>query len=119
MDESLGVKHPAGGVPMIKAKKYEGVIEAVHYAPDGNIDWVRGYERRGFIFTDMLLFSRQTLLSRLQEGERFYVGSRKPHMGNDFVLHEALRLEGKKGGEHVVAGKSQGKGDFLEGAPVF
>ena len=28
-------------------KKYDGVIEAVHYAPDGQVEWVRAYLRRG------------------------------------------------------------------------
>lgn len=100
---------------MIRQKKYDAVIEAVHYTPEGQIDWVRGYERRGFIFTDMLVFHRQDLLERLENGDRIYLGERKALMGNDFTLGQAVRLES----QHIVAGKAQGSRDFLEGAPIF
>ena len=104
---------------MIRAKKFDGVIEAVHYTADGKIDRVRAYERRGFIFTDLLIFDRQTLLHRLQNGARLYVGQRKTGMGNDFALRGAIRLDGQKGGEKIIAGQPQGQGDTLEGALVF
>ena len=104
---------------MIRQKKYDGVIEAVHYSADGQIEWVRAYERKGFVFTDWLKLDRATLLHRLKEGARFHVGHRKVHMGNDFEISEAVRLEGKEGSEVIVAGDPKGQSDHLEGVPIF
>lgn len=104
---------------MIKAKKYDGVIEAVHYTLDGKIDWVRGYQRRGFVFSDMLILDRETLLTHLEDGDRIYIGQRQALMGNDFALGEVVRVEKQKSGEKIVAGKAQGDGDFLAGTPVY
>ena len=46
-------------------KKFDGVIEAVHYSRGGQIDFVRAYERRGVTFSDRVLLNRKTLLERL------------------------------------------------------
>ncbi len=104
---------------MIRKKKYDGVIEAVHYAPDGKIEWVRAYERKGFVFTDWLQLERSTLVEKLKDGARFHVGHRKAQMGNDFEIMAAIRLEGKEGSEVIIAGASKGESDHLEGVPIF
>ncbi len=104
---------------MIKQKKFDGVIEAVHYAPHGQIAWVRAYERTGFVFTDWLKLDRESLVERLKNGARFYVGQRKAYMGNDFDITDAVRLEGKEDAEIIVAGESNGEHDHLEGVPIF
>ncbi|MBL7164655.1 MAG: hypothetical protein ISS57_18865 [Anaerolineales bacterium] len=104
---------------MIKKKKFDGVIEAAHYAPNGQIEWVRAYERTGFVFTDWLKLDRPTLVGRLRDGARFYTGQRKAYLGNDFDIAEAVRLEGVEYSEIVVAGEAKGEQDHLEGVPVF
>jgi hypothetical protein len=104
---------------MARAKKYDGVIEAVHYRQDGQIDWVRAFERRGFVFTDWLKLDRQTLLERLQDGGRFYVGRRIPLMGNEFEISEAVRLAKNNGDEIIVAGDLKTDQDHLEGVPII
>jgi hypothetical protein len=63
---------------MIKAKPYDGVVVAVRYTPHGEIDWVRAFERRGFVFSDYRVMERNTLIERLQAGKRFKTGSRIP-----------------------------------------
>jgi hypothetical protein len=55
---------------------YDGVVEAVRYKPNGEIDWVRAYERRGPTFSDWLLIDRQSVIKRLKSGRRFVVGER-------------------------------------------
>jgi hypothetical protein len=104
---------------MIRQKKFDGVIEAVHYAANGQIEWVRAYERKGFVFTDWLKLDRSALIERLKNGARFYIGQRKTYHGNDFEIADAVRLEGKAGSEVVVAGQTKGEKDNLEGAPIF
>lgn len=104
---------------MIKQKKYDGVIEAVRYDPNGKIAWVRAYERSGFVFSDWLMLDRDSLIERLKNGKRFRIGQRKALLGNDFDLTETVRLEGKEGSEFIIAGEATGQQDHLEGTPNF
>jgi hypothetical protein len=104
---------------MVKVKKYDGVIEAVRYTSEGQIDWVRAYERRGFVFTDWLKLDRQTLKERLQTGARFYTGRRKAFHGNDFDIAEVVFLVGEKDNEIIVAGDSQSEKDYLAETPII
>ncbi len=104
---------------MIRQKKFDGVIEEVHYAADGQIEWVRAYERAGFVFTDMLTLDRATLINRIKDGARFFVGKRLALLGNEFELSEKVYLTGKEGSESVVVGDAKGDKDSLEGVPIF
>lgn len=104
---------------MFKKKKYHGVIEAVRYAPDGQIAWVRAYERSGFVFSDGLMLDRAALIERLKDGQRFHLGQRKPYMGNDFELAETVQLVGEEGSEKIISGNRKGNQDHLAGIPLF
>ena len=104
---------------MFRKKNFDGVIEAVRYAPDGQISWVRAYERSGFVFSDWLMLDRVSLLERLKEGQRFHLGQRKPYLGNDFELAEAVQLVGEEGSEKIISGDTQGNQDHLAGIPLF
>ncbi|MBM3145645.1 MAG: hypothetical protein FJ010_11895 [Chloroflexi bacterium] len=104
---------------MIKRKKFDGVIETVHYTPYGKIAWVRAYERKGFVFTDWLKLDRESLIERLKNRKRFYVGQRKPLLGNEFDLAAAVQLEGEDGSEIIFAGEAKAGQDYLEGAPIY
>jgi hypothetical protein len=102
-----------------KVKKYDGVIEAVRYDPAGKIDWVRAYERYGFVFSDKKKLDRQTLIERLKAGERFLVGHRVTYMGNDFEVSEPVKLVQRNGDEYILAGESQGNQDHLKDVPII
>lgn len=39
--------------------RFDGVIEAVRYSPDGKIEVARAYERRGAAFSDHVLITTQ------------------------------------------------------------
>ena len=71
------------------AKKFDGVIEAVHYK-NGQIEAVRVFERRGATFSDRIMVARKELLERLKNGQKFVVGKRKEFMASPFVM--AMRL---------------------------
>jgi hypothetical protein len=104
---------------MVRKKKFDGVIEAVRYAPNGQIDQVRAYERSGFVFSDWLVLDRDALIERLKDGKRWYIGQRKIYLGNDFEISEEVRLEGPAGTEKVIAGEADGKQDYLQATPAF
>jgi hypothetical protein len=95
-------------------KKFDGVIEAVRYAPDGKIALVRAYERRGAIFSDCVLINRAALVERLKKGEKFVTGQRQEFMASTFAIGAAVSLAG----EAVTTSSSAGH-DALENVPLF
>ena len=100
-------------------QKFDGVVEAVHYKPDGQIKWVRGFEKIGFVFSDRVLIERETLIEKLKSGKNFVVGKRTPYMGNNFEVSTPIRLVIMNDKEVLVAGDQQAEKDYLEGVPVF
>ncbi|HLA97449.1 MAG TPA: hypothetical protein VJL34_03265 [Anaerolineales bacterium] len=98
--------------------KYDGVVESVHYKPDGEVDWVRAFERRGAIFTDWVLIDRQTLIQRLKNGKKYVVGRRIPLMGGTFEITQPLRLVRFGDKDVLIVGEAQADRDRLDGVPV-
>lgn len=101
------------------AEKFDGVIEAVRYTPDGHVALIRAYERRGPAFSDHILIDRPALVQRLKSGKRFVVGERIAHMGGTFKIGARVRLVGSPGQELLVAGGNTPSQDFLESVPLF
>ncbi|MGD8750747.1 MAG: hypothetical protein PVG14_04955 [Anaerolineales bacterium] len=99
--------------------KFDGVVVAVRYEPNGKIDWVRAYERRGFTFSDRVMLHRDTLLERLDSGLRFVVGQRVPYKASTFTISDDLRVIQRNGDKVVVTGDAQTDHDQLEGVPII
>lgn len=72
--------------------KYDIVLEAVHYTPDGKIDWVRGYERRGAAFSDRMIWKRDRLADLLRQGKKVVTGQRKEFWGSSFEVDRPVIL---------------------------
>ena len=104
---------------MIKKKPYDGVVVAVRYTPQGQIDWVRAFERHGFVFTDRMLLKRSDLVERLQAGKRFKTGVRKTYQGSDFEVADDIRLVEKNGNAVVVVGQGSADQDSLGSLPII
>jgi hypothetical protein len=105
---------------MAKAGKFDGVIEAVHYNPQGMIRWVRAYERRGATFSDHVLIQRPELIERLAKGKTFVAGRRVPQMASTFEVSSAVRLVRHSSGEVILSGAAQGDArDDLADVPVI
>jgi len=100
-------------------KKLDGVIEAVHYTADGQVDWVRAYERRGPTYSDCILLDRATLVQRLKERKHFMVGRRLPLQASTFDTSVPVRLLRMKDREVLVTGYVHSEHDRLEGVPVI
>ena len=100
------------------SKKYDGVVEAVRYAADGQVAWVRAYLRRGPIFTDYMLIPRGDLVERLKAGQIFVIGDRIHLMANSFNVRDTLRLEHKNGQDVLLTGRIQDTRDRLESVPL-
>lgn len=100
-------------------QKYDGVVEAVHYKPDGNVAWVRTYLRRGPTFSDYILLDRQTLIEHLKAGKKYLAGERVAQLGSTFEVSKPLRIILKEGKEIVTVGEAQSDRDQLEGVGVI
>ncbi len=94
--------------------RFDGVIEAVRYAPDGKIEVVRAYERRGAAFSDHVLIERAALIERLKQGKKFVTGKRKPNLGGMFETGASICLTGE-----VISTRPGADHDFLDAVPVF
>lgn len=103
---------------MAKAK-FDGVVEAVHYAADGQVSWVRVYQRRGPTFSDRILLDRPGLVQQLKAGKRYVIGERKIFWASTFDTSAALQLIQKGGRELIVAGDTSADHDSLGSAPLI
>jgi hypothetical protein len=97
--------------------KIDGVIEAVRYNPDGQINWVRAYLRRGPTYSDRILLDRQKLIDLLKTGKSIMSGVRVEQMASTFRLDKPVRLLQNNGQEVLVTGEVQSNQDRLEGVP--
>ncbi|MEW5872002.1 MAG: hypothetical protein AB1894_22225 [Chloroflexota bacterium] len=103
---------------MAKAK-FDGVVEAVHYQPDGQVAWVRAYVRRGATFSDHVLLDRQAIIELLKSGKRYLSGQRVPLRASTFETGDALRVLQKNDREVLVVGEIETDRDRLEGVPII
>ena len=99
------------------AKKFDGVIEAVHYK-DGQIVMVRAFERRGAAFSDHVLIGRKELLERLKDGRKFIIGKRKELLAGTFEQGKPLQVVSRDGKEFIST-RADADQDELEQVPVF
>lgn len=100
-------------------QKFDGVVEAVHYKPDGQVDWVRAYLRRGPTFSDYILLDRQTLIEHLKSGKKYMSGARVPLLASTFEVSEPIRVIQKDSQEILVTGDIQAGQDRLQGVPLI
>ena len=104
---------------MIKKKPYDGVVVAVRYSSQGEIERVRVFERHGFVFTDRMMMNRTDLVERLQNGKRFKTGARLLYQGNDFEIKEDINLVKKNGSDVIIVGQTTSEHDTLGNLPIF
>jgi hypothetical protein len=100
------------------AKKYDGVIEAVHYK-NGQIDIVRAFERRGAAFTDRIMLNRKEFVERIKKGKKYVVGKRKEFLAGSFDVQEKPVQVLERDGQEILSTRAGADHDELEQAPVF
>lgn len=99
------------------AKKIDGVIEAARFK-NGQIQFVRVYERRGFTYSDWKLLDRKTLIERLQKGQNFVTGSREELKASTFKTKKTVILI-KENGLEFISTSENTKHDELENVPFI
>jgi uncharacterized protein YjhX (UPF0386 family) len=99
------------------AKKFDGIIEAVHYK-NGQIVTVRAYERRGATFSDCVLIERKDLLERIKSGKKFLTGVRKEYLASTFQEGKPVQIMNRDG-KDFISTRTGADRDELEQVPVF
>ncbi len=98
---------------------YDGVVEAAHFKPDGQLDWVRVYERRGAVFSDRVLLNREAFIKQLKAGKRYMVGERIFNMGGKFNVTQPVHLLQRDGKQEIVVGDATASMGELAGLPII
>ena len=99
--------------------EYDGVVEGVRYKPDGEVDWVRLYLRRGAAFSDHVILPRQKVVELIKSGKKLVAGQRIPYMAGTFEVTRPLRILQQDGKELLLSGGVQTEHDYLEGVPII
>jgi hypothetical protein len=99
--------------------KYDGVLETAHFKIDGQLDWVRVYQRRGAVFSDRILLSRAAFIDQLKTGKRYVVGERILNMGGKFTVNQPVQLQERDGKQVIAVGTAQPAADDLTGVPII
>ncbi|MEN4013143.1 MAG: hypothetical protein AB1453_05060 [Chloroflexota bacterium] len=99
--------------------RFDVVIEAVRFTPDGSLQTARIYERRGPVWSDRLLIGRADLIRRIRKGEKVVIGARKPYLANTFEAFAAVRLAQNDDKEVLTSMVENDHSDSLPQAPRF
>lgn len=100
-------------------QKVDGVIEAVHYKPDGQVDWVRAYLRHGDAWSDRVIVSREDLVQKIKSGQAISLGKRVEFMAGTFDVAAPVKLTSVNGKDVLVTSNTTSGHDLLEGAPLL
>jgi hypothetical protein len=101
------------------AKKFDGVIEAVRYHPDGQVALVRAYVLRGVTYSDRVLLDRETLIEKLKAGKKFTTGQRKEFLGSTFEFGKPVKIISIGGKDYLSTHDGKHQRDEFEETPAF
>ncbi len=100
--------------------KIDYLIEAVHYQPDGCIDWVRLYERRGSSFSDREIYSRDRLIELLKNRKAVFTGKRLSGLASTFEVVNRVNFSESDGKSVVIHTIEEApEKDTLENVPIL
>ncbi len=99
--------------------KFDGVIEAVRYDPEGKIALARLYKRRGAAFSDHVLMDRDDLLRCLKSRRKLVAGKRVEFMAGTFTTSLYVSIQGTSGNEVIVTQGASSSHDWLQDVPLF
>ncbi|MCB9136434.1 MAG: hypothetical protein H6636_13480 [Anaerolineales bacterium] len=103
---------------MFGKKAPDGVVEGVRYDANGQVEWVRMFQRRGPTYSDWQLVKRPNLVEMLQAGKQVVAGERIEFEASTFKLGPQVKLIERGGKQVLVTGDGQAEKDKLEGVPV-
>ena len=99
------------------AKRLDIVVVAARFDPQGKLTVAQGFERRGQVWSDLILVDRDTLIRNLRSRRRVAVAVPTPVPG-DFEIVARVHLERKNGVETLASNSAHADQDHLP-APLF
>jgi hypothetical protein len=103
---------------MFGKKAADGVVESVRYDANGQVEWVRMYQRRGPTYSDWMLVKRPALIEMLKAGKKVFAGERVEYQASTFKTGPELHVIERGGKQVLVTGEALLEKDKLEGVPV-
>ena len=101
------------------SSKADAVVVAARYdSEDEHLLLAQAYERRGAVWTDVVLLDRDALLARLRSRRRVYAGEAHPDIPGDFTVRGRLGLQQADGRTYLTLGTPPAGHDDLA-VPVF
>ena len=99
------------------AKRLDIVVVAARYDPQGKLTVAQGFERRGQVWSDLILVDRDTLIRNLRSRRHVAVAAPTPVPG-DFEIVARVRLERRNEEETLTSNSAHADQDHLP-APLF
>ena len=100
------------------SRKLDVVIVAVRYSGRGKkLAQGQAYLRRGLVWGDLVLLSRDELAERVKDGQTVVTGKPAAIPG-EFIVFDHVRLAGSNGGLSLKAANPALQGDDL-GLPLY
>jgi len=100
-----------------QTKKFDLVIVSARYTAGEQVDCVQAYQRSGAVWGDVILLTREQLLTRLQAGARVVTG-RTSDLPGDFQIEAEVHLTRSDGMERMALRGREADGEAL-GVPLF
>jgi hypothetical protein len=105
-------------ISKVARKEIDLVVIAARYQSDGGpLSIAQGYERRGPVWGDVRLFTREALAEKIKQGERVVTG-RLADIPGDFEVIAPVRLQRKNGNFALVTDEKTSNIDQLD-IPLF
>jgi hypothetical protein len=100
-------------------KNDDGIIIAAHYMDEGDVDWVQAFLRRGPIWSDIVIMSREALVEEIKSGKNYVAGTRVEYMGTTFETADVVNLITNNDHDVLVTGDIESKTDRLDNIPIL
>ncbi|MEJ2550230.1 MAG: hypothetical protein P8Z42_13965 [Anaerolineales bacterium] len=102
-----------------KIHKLDVLLEAVRYGEgEPRLQCARGYKRKGFVWSDVLLFDRQQLVDMLKSKKKVACG-RPTAIDGDFEVYGKIQYRGNGGDSILTCDGGAGKEKENLGLPLF
>lgn len=101
-------------------ERYDLILEAAHFSPNGQLEFARLYERRGPSYSDRVIFTREMLIEALKKNKKAAIGTRVKREASTFEIQSPVYLSSLSSPEVLVTtdGSSEST-DSLPGLPYI
>ncbi len=103
----------------MKKKPADLIIEAARLKPNGQLVFVRAYQRRGATFSDCIILTRSEVLEEIQKGKSVATGQREQFMASTFIGVKPVRAVSSGDRFIITSGNPGATQDALPGTPIL